>query len=77
MLKQTNVLINKDVDDVAKWLASVYNLAPKEKKSNYVDALVIALEGASKPTREAIVEMLGITYTYPGGRTWPASQSAA
>ena len=69
--------MSDDLDDVAKWLASQYNLAPKEQKESYVDALVIALEGASKPTREAIVEMLGIVYTYPGGETLPAKQSAA
>ena len=66
-----------DVDYVAKWLASQYNLAPKEQKDGYVDAFVVALEGASGPTRDAIVEMLGIVYTYPGGQTWPANQSAA
>ena len=66
-----------DVDHVAKWLASQYILVPKEQKDSYVDALVIALEGASKPTREALVEILGIVYTYPGGQTWPANQSAA
>lgn len=68
--------MSDDLDDVVKWLASQYNLAPKEQKSSYVDALVIALEGATKPTRDAIVEMLGISYTYPGGRTWPTNRPA-
>ena len=66
-----------DVDHVAKWLASQYILAPKEQKDSYVDALVIAIEGASRPTREALIEMLGIVYTYPGSQTLPANQSAA
>ena len=66
-----------DVDYVAKWLASQYNLAPKGKKDSYIDPLVVALEGASEPTREAIVEMLGIVYTYPGGETPRTNQSSA
>jgi len=66
--------MSRDIDQVAKWLASQYNLAKKEQKAGYVDALVVALEGASKPTRDAIVEMLGITCKYPGGRSQPDSR---
>lgn len=66
-----------DLDYVAKWLASQYNLAPKGQKDSYIDPLVVALEGASEPTREAIAEMLGIVYTYPGDDTPRNRPSAA
>jgi len=75
--QQRNVLVAEDIDYVAKWLASQYHLAKKEEKAGYVDALVVALEGASQPTRDAIVQMLGITYKYPGGRQLPDNRSAA
>ncbi|MDH3892060.1 MAG: hypothetical protein OEV49_13355 [candidate division Zixibacteria bacterium] len=66
-----------DVDYVAKWLASRYNLAGPEEKTGLTDPLVIALEGASKSTREAICEMLGITYIYPGETEQPDDNHTA
>lgn len=58
--------MQNDVDYVAKWLASRYTLAKPAEKQGLTDALVIALEGASQPTRDAICNMLGIIYVYPG-----------
>ena len=66
-----------DVDYVAKWLASRYTLGGPDEKNGLTDALVIALEGATKPTREAICAMLGITYVYPGKGETPDNNLAS